>query len=357
MNPRQTHQSARRSLRWPGAARSLKLWAGSCIVLVSIAAPAHAEEPADRFVQHLAADEAIGAKARDMIERTWSECDGCDGEEFLTQGLTVISAPFREALDAYDQDQYAACASKMARLTDHGDSFLAVNAAAYEIKSLVALDRLIEAGVRVEALLAKGEALKEYSYFAPEMNFLQGYCLLADMQYDRARRALDGFLEEYPEASDRLTLAARQMLAELSTRQPGRIGDVVDLMTFSERRLKNLDSSELVRTRQQSIIALLDRMIEDAENKEKSGGGGGGGGGGSGRGQIPSNPMQESQLPGGSAPGGGALGDAPKASPGEAWGAMPAANREAILQALRESFPGRYRQLVEQYFEQLAKQK
>jgi len=277
MKPRQTHQSASRPLRWPGRAKGRTRCAGLGIVLVSIAWPAHAEEPANRFVQHLAADDAIAAQARDMIQRTWAECDGCDGEEFLTQGLTVISAPFREALDAYDQDQYAACASKMARLTDHDNSFLSVNAAAYEIKSLVALDRLIEAGVRVEALLAKGQALKDYSYFAPEITFLQGYCLLADMPYDRAGTALEGFLAKYPEAPDRLTLAARQMLAELSTRQPGRIGDVVDLMTFSERRLKNLDSSELVRTRQQNIIALLDRMIEDAENKEKSGGGGGGG--------------------------------------------------------------------------------
>jgi hypothetical protein len=34
---------------------------------------------------------------------------------------------------------------------------------------------------------------------------------------------------------------------------------------------------------------------------------------------------------------------------------MPPADRERILQALRESFPNRYRQLVEQYYEQLAK--
>ncbi len=34
---------------------------------------------------------------------------------------------------------------------------------------------------------------------------------------------------------------------------------------------------------------------------------------------------------------------------------MPPAERERILQALRDNFPSRYRQLVEQYYEQLAK--
>ncbi len=328
---------------------------GLGFLIAAIAIPAHAAEPADRFVQHLAAMDGIPVAARDMIQRSWAECDDCDGEEFLTQGLTVIFAPFREALDAYDLDQYDACSAKMAGLASHEDPFVSVNAAAYEIKSLIALDRLIEAGGRLDTLVAKGGALTEYSYFAPEMTFLQGYCLLADMQYDGARAALEAFLTQYPDAPERLTLAARQMLAELSTRQPGRISDVVDLMTFSQRRLKNLDSSELVRTRQQRIIDILDRMIEEAENKEKSDSGGGGGGSGSGK--TPSSPMQDSQLPGGGASGGGALGQAPKASPGEMWGAMPAANREAILQALRESFPGRYRHLVEQYFEQLAKKK
>jgi hypothetical protein len=43
-------------------------------------------------------------------------------------------------------------------------------------------------------------------------------------------------------------------------------------------------------------------------------------------------------------------------TPGEAWGSMPDAEREKILQVLRDSFPGRYRALVEQYYKTLAEQ-
>ena len=102
---------------------------------------------------------------------------------------------------------------------------------------------------------------------------------------------------------------------------------------------------------------MLDALIEEAQQREQSqSGSGSGGGGGSGNngGRSPSNPMQQSMLPGGRGQE-GSLGEMRRASPGEVWGTMPPAERERVLQALRESFPARYRQLVEQYYEEMAK--
>lgn len=312
------------------------------------------EEPADRFVESVQRDTSLPGEARRLIQESWANCEDCDGAEFLTQGLALVSEPFRAALDAYDQDKYDACASIMHDLVSDKNPFIASNAAAYEIKSLIILQRLPEAASAIESLLADDAGkLSSHSYFAAEIEFLRGFCFLGDLQYDKAVDALSGFLSRHSEASQRLTLAAKQMLAELANRQPGQIGEVVDLMTYSGRRLINRDSGETVRTRQDRIIELLDRLIEDAEEQEQSGGGGGGGGGGS-SGKSPSNPMEESQLPGGG-PGAGPLRESRRASPGESWGAMQPAQREKILQALRDSFPGRYRRLVEQYYEQLAK--
>jgi predicted Fe-S protein YdhL (DUF1289 family) len=45
-----------------------------------------------------------------------------------------------------------------------------------------------------------------------------------------------------------------------------------------------------------------------------------------------------------------------RARPGEEWGKMRPEERERVMQALRQSFPSRYRQLVEQYYRELAKQ-
>jgi len=96
-------------------------------------------------------------------------------------------------------------------------------------------------------------------------------------------------------------------------------------------------------------------LIEEAEQNEKNSNSSSSSGGSGGQGaQTPSNPMQQSQLPGGRA-GEGALRERRRANPGEMWGAMPPGERERILQALRDNFPSRYRRLVEQYYEELAK--
>jgi hypothetical protein len=317
--------------------------------------------PADRFVAGLAGHPALPGEALELIRTRWAECTDCDPEEFLTQGLAVFSDEFRAALDAYDSDDYAECAARAGELASHADPFVAVNAAAYQIKSMVALDQMLEAGEKIRKLMAdSGERLSLYSYFAPEMAFLDGFCLLADLQYDPAAIALNSFLSKYPDAAPRLTVAAKQILLELANREEGRMGEVVDLMQFSGRRLKNSDGGEVVQGRQQRILDLLDQMIKDAEEQEKqscsSGSAGGSGNNGQQNqgGQSPSNPMQDSMLPGGN-PQEGALREARRANPSESWGAMPPAEREKILQALRESFPSRYRQLVEQYYEELAK--
>ena len=177
--------------------------------------------------------------------------------------------------------------------------------------------------------------------------------MLSDLDYDAAGRALSRFVAEFPDAPQRLKMSAAQMLLELQNRQPERIGDVVDLMGFSGRRLTHGDTGDGVRERQARIVELLDKLITEAEEQEAKSGKGGGGGSSRGQ-QSPQQPMPDSRLPGGEAKE-GSLRESRRANPADQWGAMPPAERERVLQALRESFPSRYRQLVEQYYEELAK--
>ena len=289
------------------------------------------------------------------------ECRDCDPGELLTQSLAVVSPRLREGLDAYEAQRYGDCIEIMAELRTDENRFVAVHAAVYEIKSLTAMERLLEAGQRIRALLADRSAAQsnaaDYSYFAPEIAFLDGVCLLADLQYDRAAEVLKRFLDDFPDASQRLTVPAQQMLAELANREEGEIGEVVDLMKFAGRRLSHQDAGETVRDRQQRIIDILGKLIEEARQQESSSNSSSSSGSsqsGSQSQQSPGNPMQQSQLPGGTAQE-GPLRERRRVNPGEAWGSMPPAQRDSILQALRDSFPSRYRQLVEQYYEELAK--
>ncbi len=323
-----------------------------------------AQSPVDRFIASLEGDSAIPAKVRKLIEASWANCQDCDAEEFLTQGLAVLSAPLRAGLEAYEVERYEDCVGAMAELRNDPNPFVAAHAVAYEIKALVALDRLLEVGSRIDAITGERALLETdlaaHSYFAPELAFLRGYSLLVDLQYEPADIALKMFLRDYPKASQRLKIAAEQMVAELANRAPEQIGEVADLMAYAGRRLTHRDTGDQVRTRQQRIVDLLDKLIKEAEDQENSSqsgsssGGGGGSQGGKSGAQNPGSPMQDSQLPGGSAKN-GSLRDRRRASPGELWGSMPPAERARVLQALRENFPSRYRKLVEQYYEELAK--
>jgi len=344
----------------------------AAIVLISIPAGVVGQSvektPADRFVEMLPSRNDVPAQAVTLIRSEWSKCNGCDGAEFLAQGLAVVSSEFRAGLDAYDADKYTEAAARMATLRTDPDPFISTNAAAYEIKAMVALDQMVEAGKRIAALTSEAERLEMYSYFAAEMAFLRGFCQLADLRYRDAADSLEAFLTQYPDAPRRLTISAKQILGELSNRSSEKMTDVVDLMQYSHRRLKNADGGEVVQSRQKRILDLLDQMIQQEEQKEKQAcenpqpGGGqkqqqqqqqqkNGGAPGS---QTLNHPMEDSTLPGGD-PSEGNLRQMRRANPGDMWGEMPPAERARILQALRESFPSRYRKLVEQYYEELAK--
>ena len=323
--------------------------------LAVLAAVCIAEGPADRFVRHIESNPAVPSEARDLIRKSWADCDDCDGEEFLTQGLAVFSEPFRKGLDAFEEEDYGECARIMSELVVNTDPFVSANARAYEIRALMQSERLVDVGLRVESIAGETrEAIEQFTYFAAELEFIHAFALLADVRYEEATEALQAFLRDHADAPQRLVIPARQMLLELNNREPEKIGDVVDLMSFCSRQLKHADAGDSVRQRQDRIIELLDKLVEEAEQQEQSGGGSSGSGN-SGGSRAPSNPMQQSTLPSGSAPEGGGMRESRRANPGEAWGAMPPAERERILQALRDSFPSRYRRLVEQYYEDLAK--
>jgi hypothetical protein len=128
-------------------------------------------------------------------------------------------------------------------------------------------------------------------------------------------------------------------------------------MDYVADRLRVSDPTERVRDRQEDILAMLDKLIEQQQQKEQQGGGGKGGPGQ--RSQGPAQPRgqgrEKSEAPGGS----GKIGElhrAAQAVPGQAWGDLPPAERERILQSIRERFPSRYRRLVEQYYRNLAEE-
>jgi hypothetical protein len=157
-------------------------------------------------------------------------------------------------------------------------------------------------------------------------------------------------------------VGAKQLALEIDRREQGTLGEVATYMEYAADRLQVADAGAGVRTRQQQAIDLLDRLIREAEDSERQQGGGSARSGGApGQGDprnqgSPRDGKDRSEV----SPGQGEIGalhGAPKADPGEMWGKLPPAERERILQSLRDRFPSRYRQLVEQYYRSLAEEK
>jgi hypothetical protein len=121
------------------------------------------------------------------------------------------------------------------------------------------------------------------------------------------------------------------------------IGPLASQMDDIGYDLGHLQTGKPVQTKEKSVVASLDELIEELE-KQKSGSGGGGN-------PNPTNPMQHSILAKG--PGGqGPLHD-PLAGT-RVWGQLPPKQREQILQSQTEGFPPGYESVLSSYYGQLA---
>ena len=314
----------------------------------------------DRFVQHVQAAPNIPDSARKAVADAWIKHRPDEHpEDFLTAAMSMVNEPFRQGLQAMEQENYAAAEAAFRPLAAGSDPWIGLHAKAALARALIEQDRL-EAAQRLLADLQQRRAdLADKSFLEAEVDLLVGYCHLANLEYDQARLALERFERGHPDAPEKYRLPAGQMLVELKARRPGSLGEVSDLMVYAGRRLNRGLADPPVRGAQQRAIELLSQLIKEAEQREKqasaAGSGSSSGRGGIAPGGTPRTPAQQSMLPAG--PGQkGELNRSPAARPGEMWGQMRPEDRQRILQSLRESFPSRYRQLVEQYYRQLAKE-
>ncbi|MFO1062672.1 MAG: hypothetical protein U0892_02205 [Pirellulales bacterium] len=163
-------------------------------------------------------------------------------------------------------------------------------------------------------------------------------------------------LEREKELPVRYTQVAHLMSADINPLKDDSLDEVARLMTDVQRRLDLGRAGKRVRDEEDQIVAKLDKLIEQIEqqmqqqqqqqqqnsdSQQQPQGGS-------------AKPMEDSQIAGGSGPGDV---DPKKLSNNSAWGNLPPAERQAALQRLTEELPSHYRDVIEGYFRQLAKEK
>ena len=159
-------------------------------------------------------------------------------------------------------------------------------------------------------------------------------------------------LERESEVPTRFTQVAQLMAADIEPMKADSLDEVARLMNDVHRRLDLGRAGKRVRDEEEEILKKLDKLIEDIENQmqesqqqaQQANGQ-----------QNPAQgrPMEDSQNVGGK----GGPGDVEQKNVGDrsGWGNLPPAQRQESLQRLTEDLPSHYREVIEGYFRQLAK--
>lgn len=334
---------------------------------VNPAAPAKTYPPrlpaktvVDDFLKAVASNEAFDAQAKSFVAESAAEPGAVESPDFITQSLAVLSSAFKAALDLEFDDKPIEAAAAFEALSRESNPYIAVAAANLAATTLIDQERIERALDILTRVEEAHSPVEQYTLSHDRFLFMRGVCQVNALDYEGAVASLEEFVSRYPDAPERLRVGAVQILTELSRRSPGRIGDVRDLLGYARRRIGHGETGQPVIERQREAVALLDSLIEEAEEQEKNQGGGGeGSGGGGGGGGAP----EGTQEPGGGANQSNAPGGAQRdanlrkkiAKPGDAWGRMPPRERDQILQALQKQYPSQYRELLEQYYRQLSK--
>ena len=217
---------------------------------------------------------------------------------------------------------------------------------------------LVRRGLYDEAL-ARLDGLTTDDVIDPAaLLFLRAVCQHQLLMRDEATATLAALdrTDGVPEADAAL---AALMRAELAESEPDDLREVAGLMRDVERRLDLGRAGEPVRTREQTILDKLDKLIEQAQQQQSQA---------QSQSQSPqggrpqngqpapaqgATPADESQLKGGESE--GVAGDGNANGPG-GWGALPPKQQERARTLLNREYPGHYGRVVERYFRQAAEE-
>ncbi len=157
---------------------------------------------------------------------------------------------------------------------------------------------------------------------------------------EMAQQVLRSFLDHFPNAPERYVSAALQQIAELEA-QVGPLHEVADVMKVCERRIRKTDTGKDTQERQEQVISQLETILEEMIQRESQSGGPGGAG---------NTPASFSAAP----PGESRIGNlGSKAGIADRWGSMQDRERDAVVSELRDSLPGHYKQMLEEYYRRL----
>ncbi len=159
---------------------------------------------------------------------------------------------------------------------------------------------------------------------------------------------LNQLLQNENQLPRRFAAMGQLMLADIEGVKPDSLDEIARLMQDASRHQSLSRSGSHVLEIEKSVLAKLDKLIEEAakqqEQQQQQ----------SANRAPPSSPMDKSRsMPG---RGDGEVADR-QIGEGGAWGNLPPRERAAALMEMTRDLPPHYREVIEEYFRQLAKEK
>jgi tetratricopeptide (TPR) repeat protein len=272
----------------------------------------------------------------------------------ITESLRVLHPEFKAALAALGEDNLGAAIVTLTKLRESADAWLAADASFYLARAYL-LDQHFEEALPLLADLQGKWADKTAS--GGEVLFLRGVAEGALLRHQEAIASLEKFIASYPDAPERMRVGAFRQLEQLKQYQEGTLSDVHLRMDYSRRKLTLEDTGSETRGQQDKIIEILAKLIKESEERECNCRGGGSG---QGKKQGQAGESQSQNKGEGSqngTSGGGSKGidsDTVKrltrGGPQSPWSRLRDKERDPVYSAIKEKFPARYQQLIEQYY-------
>lgn len=342
------------------------LWGVLCLAPILRAADAdRAAKVLDGFVQSCRENESLSDQQRQQALETVASLrsDADFRDAAIAEALRVLSPEFAQALEALGEENLPPAVEALRRLAESDDRYLAAESTFFLTRAYLMEERFEEA---LPLLTRLAGEWADWSLHAGEALFLRGIAESRLLKRKDAIATLETFLKEYPDAPERMRVGAWRHKELLQLIEDGSISDVQEHMEFSRRRLTLADSGKTTQKIQDDIIEMLNKLIKEAEEQEQSGQGQGSGSKsqGSGEGQPGQGEGQQGEGQGQRGNTGGAGQSSEKAlrrthdgGQRTAWGDLrKKVENPHTFAALKEKFPGRYRQLIEQYYRSFQEQ-
>jgi tetratricopeptide (TPR) repeat protein len=314
----------------------------------------------DRFVGELDGRKNLPEEARKQIVALVKvlRADPEGKALAVTESLRAISPEYQQALTDLGDENLGVALPALAKLAGSDDPWLAADAAYYLARGYLIGERFEDAMPLLEQLRTK---LADRSVHQGEALFLQGVAQIQLLKHKDALDSLAKFIKEYPEAPERMRVAAVRQMEQLKLVEEGTLSDVQLRMDYSRRKLGLEDTGKDTREQQDKIISMLAKLIKEAEDKEAQGKGSSKKPGekkpGQGQGSEGEGEGQGAGQSQGGNSGGGSKGTDTEAvkrlhrgGPQSPWSHLRDKERDPVYSAIKEKFPGRYQQLIEQYY-------